>query len=548
MSALGVTSPSLARPHPSGEAQHGDPFHPSSLLAAVERFRSPVDIIQDGAARLGVCVAGQEPPPGCVRVGQAPAVAPERLGDRTFCQAHGTRFPYAIGAMANLLTSSDMVIAAGRAGFLAFLGTAGVALDRIADCIERIAPELGDRPWGCNLIHSPSEPGREMGLVELLLRRGVRRVCASAFTEVTPAAVRYAVTGMSTDPEGRVLRANHLFAKVSRQEVAAPFCRPAPQAIVEDLVRQRLLTAAEAEAARRVPLAGDVTVEGDSGGHTDNQNTLAVVPVVALHALRAARHHGCDVPARVGAAGGLGTPAAVAAAFAAGAAYVLTGSVNQPTRESPLSEHAKKLLASASTHDVTMAPSADMFEAGARVQVLKRGTLFAGRARRLHETYTQYESLEAIPPAVRTKLERDVLGATFDEIWATTRAFFLERDPGQIARAQSDPKHKMALVFRWYLGMASKWAIQGSPDRAMDYQIWCGPALGTFNAWVEGSFLAPLERRGVAEIGLNLLEGAATLTRAHQLRVFGLPVPPQAFEYVPRPLTGHAEEANHVRA
>jgi hypothetical protein len=94
----------------------------------------------------------------------------------------------------------------------------------------------------------------------------------------------------------------------------------------------------------------------------------------------------------------------------------------------------------------------------------------------------------------------------------------------------------MALVFRAYLGQASKWAIAGDEARHLDFQIWCGPAMGAFNAWVEGSFLAALEARTVSQIGLNLLEGAAVITRAQQLRTFGAPVPEAAFTFAPRPL------------
>ena len=49
----------------------------------------------------------------------------------------------------------------------------------------------------------------------------------------------------------------------------------------------------------------------------------------------------------MGAAGGLGTPAAIAAAFQMGAAYVVTGSVNQSAVEAGLSAEAKDLLAQA---------------------------------------------------------------------------------------------------------------------------------------------------------------------------------------------------------
>ena len=94
----------------------------------------------------------------------------------------------------------------------------------------------------------------------------------------------------------------------------------------------------------------------------------------------------------------------------------------------------------------------------------------------------------------------------------------------------------MALVFRAYLGQASKWAIAGDDQRALDFQIWSGPALGAFNAWVQGSFLEPIEARSVAQIAWNLLEGATVVTRASALRAAGCPLPDRAFLFTPRPL------------
>ncbi|MEC9073358.1 MAG: 2-nitropropane dioxygenase, partial [Myxococcota bacterium] len=85
-------------------------------------------------------------------------------------------------------------------------------------------------------------------------------------------------------------------------------------------------------------------------------------------------------------------------------------------------------------------------------------------------------------------------------------------------------------------GMASRWAITGDVDRRPDYQIWCGPAMGAFNAWVNGSFLAMPEARSAVQIALNLLEGAAVTTRAHQLRSYGVALPAEAFHFAPRRL------------
>ena len=56
-----------------------------------------------------------------------------------------------------------------------------------------------------------------------------------------------------------------------------------------------------------------------------------------------------------------------------------------------------------------MAPAADMFEMGVKVQVLKRGTMFAMRAPKLYELYRTYPSWEAIPAAERVQVEKNAL-------------------------------------------------------------------------------------------------------------------------------------------
>jgi trans-AT polyketide synthase, acyltransferase and oxidoreductase domains len=285
-----------------------------------------------------------------------------------------------------------------------------------------------------------------------------------------------------------------------------------------------------------VPVAEDITVEADSGGHTDNRPLTALLPAILALRDEMQRQYGFATPSRIGAAGSIGTPGAVSGAFALGAAYVLTGSINQSARESGLSDEGKKLLASAGIADVIMAPAGDMFELGVKVQVLKRGLFFPMRAAKLYELYRTHESLEEIPPAVMLSLEKDVFKQPVTHIWEETRRYFETGNPKEVERAEREPKHRMALVFRWYLGLSSHWAINGDSARRLDYQIWCGPAMGAFNAWVAGSFLEPIENRGVSEIGLNLLFGAAALTRAQQLRAAGFSVPQRLFSYAPREL------------
>jgi PfaD family protein len=470
-------------------------------------------------------------------VATLPAIFPEWLGDRGFCQVHGTRFPYLTGAMANGIATSALVIAVGKAGMMGFFGAAGLAPARVEQALQEIETALGTRQaWGSNLIHSPNEPDLEDAIVDLYLRRGVARVDASAYMNLTPSVVRYAASGLTADASGRVLRRNRVLAKISRPEVARRFLQPAPAELLDALVSSGRLQREEARLAARVPLAEDVTVESDSGGHTDNRPLGALFPTIAALRDECAQRFGYADPIRVGAAGGLGTPASVASAFALGAAYVMTGTINQASLESGLSAEGKRMLAEAGIADVIMAPAADMFELGVKVQVLRRGTMFAVRAARLYELYAAHASWAEIPQAAREKTEREILRASFEQVWEETRRFFAERDAREVARAEQDPRHKLALVFRWYLGKSSKWSIAGDPGRKLDYQIWCGPAMGAFNEWVKGSFLAEPERRGVVQIALNLLEGAAVVTRSQQLRAAGVPIPPQAFAFPPRPL------------
>lgn len=518
----------------------GDPpaFCGPALLAAMTRIREPLYVIDGGPAGTGVAAGGRlGGRDGFPVAGTLPPLYPEWLGDRTFTETHQTRFSYAAGEMADGIATTTLVTEMAQAGMLAFFGSAGLPLSRVEAAIGELTSRLADLAnWGVNLIHTPARPALEEAMADLLLRSGVPAVSASAFMELTPAVVRVACSGLGLDDRGRVRRARRLFAKVSRPEVAAQFLAPAPPGMLADLVAAGQLTAREAELAARVPVAEDVTVEADSGGHTDNRPLTVLLPAIRAVRDRMCARHGYDWPVRVGAAGGLGTPDAVAAAFALGAAYVLTGSVNQACTESGLSADARLLLSQAETTDVVMAPSADMFELGVRVQVLRRGTMFPFRAGQLYQVYTAYRSWAEVPEQARRRIERDMLRGSFGEIWAVTRQYWQARAPEQVEQAERDPRQQMALVFRWYLGMSSRWAADGDQSRRADYQIWCGPAMGAFNAWTAGTFLAAPENRTVVQVARNLLEGAAVITRAQQLRSYGVAVPPEAFAFHPRPL------------
>jgi PfaD family protein len=543
----GIVSPGtngVALPHPGGPAR---PAEIEDLAVALRDVEQPLAVVEREDGRRAVVAATSLAEaagmPGQLR-GWAPALGPHDLGSAGFRRAHGVCYAYVVGDMAGGISSVDLVEATARAGMLGFFGTGGLSPDRIEAAIGELRRRLGDLPGapvGMTLLHNPAEPGLEDRTVDLLLEHDVRAVCASAFLRLTPSVVRYRATGMRRLPDGRVEAPHRVFAKVSALEVAEQLMAPPPEALLRGLVAGGALTAEEAALASELPVAEDVTAEADSGGHTDRRPLTVLLPQLLrlrddLTARLGYRERGVDI--RVGAAGGIGDPTSVRAAFAMGADYVLTGSINQTTVQAGTAPLVKQILAEATMADVAMAPAADMFEMGVQVQVLKRGTLYAQRARKLYELYRAHERLEDIPAEERVKLERDVFRASLEDTWAATERYWQRHDPRQLERAARDPRHRMALAFRSYLGQSWRWAQQGQPDRKSDFQVWCGPAIGLFNRWVAGSWLEPLERRDVVDVGLALLRGACVLARAEHLATSGIDLPARSILAAPGDLVG----------
>ena len=89
---------------------------------------------------------------------------------------------------------------------------------------------------------------------------------------------------------------------------------------------------------------------------------------------------------------------------------------------------------------------------------------------------------------------------------------------------------------------SSRWANAGVADRRMDFQVWCGPAMGAFNEWTKGSFLEMAKNRRVVAVVLNLLHGAALTQRFHALRCQGVELPEEWTQARPENHVGWVEE------
>jgi trans-AT polyketide synthase/acyltransferase/oxidoreductase domain-containing protein len=438
-------------------------------------------------------------------------IDPARLGHSEFRAEYGVKYAYTAGAMYKAIASEALVVALARAGFIGFFGTGGLTLSRIDDAIESIKSQLTEsQPFGMNLLHSLRQPDLENQTVELFLKRGVRFVEAAAFMNVTPSVVWYRLRGVTQGTGGNINTPHFVLAKVSRPEVARAFMSPAPESLVRELVAAGRLTPQEAELGRVIPVAGDICVEADSGGHTDQGVAFALMPAMLHLRDEMMSRYSYRKPIRIGAAGGIGSPVAAAAAFMMGADFITTGSVNQCTVEAGASDSVKNMLQDINVQDTAYAPAGDMFETGAKVQVLKKGVFFPGRANKLYELYTRHNSLEEIDSQTRKQLEEKYFKRSFEDIWLETRDYYSRVDP-KFALTEPSSKQKMAMIFKWYFVHSTRMAMRGVEEEKVNYQVHCGPALGAFNQWVKGTALESWRNRHVSDIADRIISGAATV-------------------------------------
>jgi trans-AT polyketide synthase/acyltransferase/oxidoreductase domain-containing protein len=439
----------------------------------------------------------------------------ENLGSAEYKKDYNIKYAYATGAMFRGVSSKELVVKVGKSGLLGFLGTGGLSLKNIEEAILYIQNELssGD-PYGVNLLCNITDPKMEEKTVDLYIKHKIKNIEASAFMQITPALVKYRLNGLTRNSKGDVVANNRIQAKISRPEIAALFLAPAPERIINKLIKENKISSEQVVMSKEIAMADDICVEADSGGHTDMGVAAAIMPAIFKLRDEMTDKFKYKKKIRVGAAGGIGTPQAAAAAFMLGADFIVTGSINQCTVEAGTSDNVKDLLEKINVQDTDYAPAGDMFELGAKVQVLKKGVFFPARANRLYDLYKHYNSIDEIDEKTKKQLQEKYFKRTFEDIYEDTKKYFLERNPLEITKAEKNPKYKMALIFRWYFSYASNLALTGNEKNMVDYQVHCGPALGAFNQWIKGTNFEKWENRHVDVIGEMVMTETANFINA----------------------------------
>ena len=444
----------------------------------------------------------------------APRVVAESLGSAEFRRAHKVRYAYVAGAMVKGIASRTLVERMAKSGLLAFFGTGGVRFREVEESIRYLKSVLPNgESFGMNLLCNLDIPAEEMAMVDLFLAQGICRVEASGFTRITPALLRYRFKGLRREA-GKVVAGNMVLAKLSRPEVAEAFLRPAPQVLVDKAIQAGWISAAEAEMGRDVAMADDICVEADSGGHTDRGALSTLLPTIRRLAVEVSRSRGSDAVARVGAAGGLGTPDAIVAAFMLGAEFVMTGSVNQCTVEAGTSDVVKSMLQELDVQNTDYAPAGDMFEIGAKIQVMKKGVFFPMRASKLYDLWRGNESWDVLDARVKSDIEGNYFQSSFENVCAQCYDHYRQRMPSEIERAERNPKQRMAMAFKWYFVHSMRMALRGERDQVLNFQVHCGSSMGAANRWLKRTDLESWRSRHADVLADRLMgEASALLTR-----------------------------------
>lgn len=474
-------------------------FHLNDFAIDVSAFQRPIRFL------LRMLLASNNITPKLTRKGIL-------LGSPVFRARYQTELAYAVGAMYRGISSVSMVAALAKAGVLSFFGTGGLPAEELEHTIGCLAAQSRGLPFGVNFFNQPSNAQAEALLARLIVEHDIRNIEASAFTKPEKSLIALKAGSLYKE-DGEVHCRRRLLIKLSRPEIAASFLDPPDPAILAELVTEGVITDSQSEWASAIPVADDIMVEADSGGHTDNGILHVILEGVIRE--RNKRAAFCSkMPVHVGIGGGMGSPMSAALAFMLGADFIFTGSVNQCTVEAGTSDAVKDLLQTVGVNHMAMAASGNMFEAGARIQVVKKNTLFPSRANMLYALYQNLPSVENIDSATRAQLEGRFFFDSLENVWNDIVSYYQRTNPHQLQTALKSPKHRLALVCRSYFARSNKWTLNGDPAQKLNYQIHCGPAMGVFNNWVAGTELEPWQNRHCASIAHYLMDGAAEILAA----------------------------------
>lgn len=272
------------------------------------------------------------------------------------CEMLGIEFP-----ILAFTHCRDVVAAVSKAGGLGVLGAVGHSPEALEIDLDWIEAEIGDKPYGVDLLIPLSYVGQEEGGLD---RAGTEALIPDeheafmaevmeryAVPDLPPRADRPSTTGLSLT-HNRALPLVDIALAHNIALIANALGPPGPdlvEAAHERGVKVAALAGKKSHAVRHAAAGADIIIaQGyEAGGHTGEVASMVLVPEVV----------DAVAPVPVLAAGGIARGRQMAAAMALGAEGVWCGSVWLTTEESEVVDAVKEKFVGATSSDTTRSRS-----------------------------------------------------------------------------------------------------------------------------------------------------------------------------------------------
>lgn len=257
----------------------------------------------------------------------------------------------------------DVVAAVSRAGGFGVLGAVGVTPEQLAIDLDWIDQQVGDKPYGVDIVIPQNDAGGEEADPEQLREKLLEQVPQEHFDYAKQVLAEAGVPELATGAfhNGMITRSTSTTARLHAAEAMRhPNVKlianalGAPPKDLIDTIRDsgRLiagLCGSVAHARRHAEAGVDIIVAqgGEGGGHTGYIGSMVLWPQVVE----------AVAPLPVLAAGGVGHGSQIAAALAMGAEGVWNGTLWLSTEESEMTDVQRQAIVAADSKDAIISRS-----------------------------------------------------------------------------------------------------------------------------------------------------------------------------------------------
>lgn len=420
-----------------------------------------------------------------------------------FCASYGVKLPYIASALPGRACSPEWVVELARSGVLGFLGTELSSAAQLREDIRAVQADLERQAYGVSLFceHGMSAADREK--IDCCLAHEVSCIQALDYVEPSMAMVLYRLKGLSvsrdTDGVKRVLSRHRLVVRVDDPQLAGRFFAPPSQDVVDELFRQRHISAEQRDNAKHISLCSELYYDAS----TFSDTAAGKLADMQRESESYKRQYNYAEKINLGVAAGFGDPRSVAEFFSLDVDFIVTDSINQCTLEANLPVTLKDSLASCSAADIVMAPAHEKFILGLKSPILNLDNCYPERANYLFDLYAQYEDLTHVPRDAVEYMERDIFGESLENVWLSVSSRLIESGRGEhVRRAARSEKYKMLLVFSSYLDRIRAVNLNENPE---EFFLTINEGMGRFNEWSMGTNFTHWKQRHASEIASALM-------------------------------------------